>query len=107
MTSLPTGISRDIQIVSMRLEDYARAVEDFHGWLAPGLLIGGFMVNRTPRLAAMNKHWKTAPPVHISLARLNSALLQEQTAPETDTKKGMGDFVADFMAAGGGNIAGA
>ena len=46
MTSLPDGISRDVKIVSMGLEDYAMAVEAFHGCLAPGLLIGGFMVDQ-------------------------------------------------------------
>jgi formylmethanofuran dehydrogenase subunit E len=29
----------------MKLEDYAKAVKDFHGTLAPGLLVGGFMVD--------------------------------------------------------------
>lgn len=45
MALLPSGIDPEIQICSMKLEDYARAVKDFHGTLAPGLLVGGFMVD--------------------------------------------------------------
>lgn len=46
-----------------------------------------------PRLAAMNKHWEHFPPVHISLARLNRALLTEEKKEE---KKGLADFLADW-----------
>lgn len=45
MTHLPSGIDPSIMIGSMRLGDYAKAVKDFHGTLAPGLLVGGFMVD--------------------------------------------------------------
>ena len=45
MTYLPRGIDPNIMICSMTLGDYAKAVEKFHGTLAPGLLVGGFMVD--------------------------------------------------------------
>lgn len=62
-----------------------------------------------PRLAVMNKHWNVAPPVHISLARLNGALLEK--APEAEKadggdNKGLQDFIGDFLS-GGGKIDGA
>jgi len=34
-----------------------------------------------PMILALNRHWKTTPPTHISLARLNSALLKQKDAP--------------------------
>jgi len=45
MTYLPSGIDPNIMICSMKLGDYAKAVKEFHGTLAPGLLVGGFMVD--------------------------------------------------------------
>lgn len=45
MPLLPSGIDPDLLICSMKLGDYAKAVKDFHGTLAPGLLVGGFMVD--------------------------------------------------------------
>lgn len=45
MTCLPSGIDPNLMICSMKLGDYAKAVKDFHGTLAPGLLVGGFMVD--------------------------------------------------------------
>ncbi len=45
MTYLPSGIDPDITICSMKLGEYAKAVKEFHGTLAPGLLLGGFMVD--------------------------------------------------------------
>jgi len=62
-----------------------------------------------PRLAAMNKHWKLTPPVHVSLATLNSALLEKTPEAETNNQgdgKGLQDFIGDFVA-GGGQIGGA
>lgn len=45
MTCLPSGIDPNLMVRSMKLEEYAQAVKDFHGTLAPGLLVGGFMVD--------------------------------------------------------------
>lgn len=45
MTCLLSGIDQNITVCSMKLGDYAKAVQDFHGTLAPGLLVGGFMVD--------------------------------------------------------------
>lgn len=36
--------SKEIMIGSYTLEEYLREVEEFHGHIAPGLVVGGFMV---------------------------------------------------------------
>jgi hypothetical protein len=49
----------------------------------------------------MNEHWKVFPPVHIQVYRLAAYFGVKQEEPEQQEKKGLNDFIADFMAAGG------
>jgi formylmethanofuran dehydrogenase subunit E len=41
--------SKEVKIGPYSYEKYARKVEQFHGFAAPGLLIGGFMVEKAKR----------------------------------------------------------
>jgi len=56
------------------------------------------------RLAALNKHWETFPPVHKQLARIASAFLKEEPKKQkvSDKKKGtLSDLLAAFGHSGG------
>ena len=45
LTLKENPVSVRIAVCGRPLEDYLLAVENFHGWKAPGLVIGGFMVD--------------------------------------------------------------
>ncbi len=58
-----------------------------------------------PRLLALHGYWRDAPPVHIALNRLNSALLKPAAGGSGGSKQqqtgNLGDLVREFGAAGG------
>lgn len=56
-----------------------------------------------PRLAAMNAHWDVFPPVHKSVARLNSAFLKDGGKVETEKKDKKKGTLQDLLAAFGHN----
>lgn len=56
-----------------------------------------------PRLWELESYWKTAPPTHVSAARIAYSLgaVPKEQAEAGAPPKSLEDFINDFMAAGG------
>lgn len=54
-----------------------------------------------PRLKELNKHWQEFPPSHVQLNRLATYFGLKPAETASKNSKGLNDFIADFMAAGG------